>query len=136
MPLLVHETVKQLYQSISNDCVASLGARSRARMVFDVEDLQTYLRDAFFVFAQSLDASFDFGKASLRIAPISADFGGNIFKLLLAITSKWNGDSGVSADQILTELSYMVASCIMLDVARHRKKGTPSGTVPVFLLSV
>jgi len=95
-------------------------------MVLDVEDLQNFLRDAFSVFAQSLEASFDFGKASLRNAPIPAGFGGNILKLLLAITNKWKGDCEVSADQILTELSYMVASCIMLDVARHKNKGTPS----------
>ena len=95
-------------------------------MVLDVEDLQNYLRDAFSVFAQGLEASFDFGKASLRNAPIPAGFGGNIFKLLLAISDKWKGDCGVSADQILTELSYMVASCIMLDVARHKNKGTSS----------
>lgn len=123
MPSLVHEKVKQLYQSISKACVASLGARSRARMVLDVQDLQTYLRDAFSVFAQSLEASFDFGKASLRNAPIPTGFGGNIFKLLLAITNKWKNHCGVSADQILTELSYMVASCIMVDVARHKNKG-------------
>jgi len=126
MPSLVHAKVKQLYSSVSKACVTSLNARSRARMVLDVEDLQTYLRDAFCVFAQSLEASFDFGKASLRNAPIPAGFGGNILKLLLAITNNWKDDCGVSADQILTELSYMVASCIMLDVARHKNKGTSS----------
>jgi len=92
-------------------------------MVLDVEDLQNYMRDAFCVFAESLEASFDFGEASLRNAPIPAGFGGNISKLLLGIINKWKDNRKVSADQILTELSYMVASCIMLDVARHKNKG-------------
>lgn len=92
-------------------------------MVLDIQDLQDYLRDAFFVFAESLEASFDFGTASLRNAPIPAGFGANISKLLLAITNKWKDNRRVSADQILTELSYMVASCIMLDIVRHKNKG-------------
>ncbi len=123
MPSLVHEKVEQLYRSVSKACVASLDARSRARMVLDIEDLQDYMRDAFCVFAESLEASFDFGKASLRNSPIPAGFGGNISKLLLGIINEWKDDHEVSADQILTELSYMVASCIMLDVARHKNKG-------------
>lgn len=124
MPSLVHEKVKQLYQSLSTACAASLDGRGRARMVLDVQDLQNYLRDAFSVFAESLEGSFDFGKASLRNAPIPAGFGGNIFKLLLAITNKWKDDHRVSADHVLTELSYMVASCIMLDIVRRKSKGT------------
>ncbi|KAK1756460.1 acyl transferase/acyl hydrolase/lysophospholipase [Echria macrotheca] len=124
MPSLVHEKVEQLYQSVSKACLASLEGRRRARMVLDIQDLQNYLRDAFSVFAESLDSSFDFGKAALRNAPIPAGFGANISKLLLAITNKWKDNHTVSADQILTELSYMVASCIMLDTVRHKNKGT------------
>jgi len=123
MPSRVHEKVKQLYRSVSNACAASLDGRRRARMVLDVQDLQNYLRDAFSVFAESVDASFDFSKASLRNAPIPAGFGANISKLLLAITNKWKDSPRVSADQILTELSYMVASCIMLDSVRQKNKG-------------
>jgi hypothetical protein len=124
MPSLVHQKVKQLYESISKACEASLEGRRRARMVLDVQDLQNYLRDAFSVFAERPDASFDFSKASLRNAPIPAGFGANISKLLLAITNKWKDHRRVSADQILTELSYMVASCIMLDIDRHKNKGS------------
>jgi hypothetical protein len=70
MPSLVHEKVKQLYHSVSKASVASLDARGRARKVLDVEDLQNYMRDAFLVFGETLEASFDFGRASLRNAPI------------------------------------------------------------------
>ncbi|KAK0631476.1 hypothetical protein B0T14DRAFT_3900 [Immersiella caudata] len=133
MPSLVHEKVKQLYQSVSKACVASLDRRSRARMVLDVQDLQSSLRDAFCVFAESLDASFDFGKASLRNAPIPVGFGANIFKLLVAIAYRWKDDHRVSADQIFTELSYMVASCIMLDTVRHKNKGTALEIFPKYI---
>jgi len=92
-------------------------------MILDIQNLQNYLRDAFSVLAESLEASLDFGKALLRNAPIPAGFGANISKLLLAITNKWKDDRGVSAGQILTELSYIVASCIMLDIVRHKNKG-------------
>jgi len=126
---LVHKKVKQLYESISIACLASLDARNRARMVLDAQDLECYMRDAFSVFAESFEASFDFGKTLLRNSPIPAGFGGNISKLLLAITNKWKDIRKVSADQILTELSYMVASCIMLDVARHKNKGLLSHCV-------
>ncbi|KAK1832963.1 acyl transferase/acyl hydrolase/lysophospholipase [Podospora conica] len=133
MPSLVHEKVKQLYDSVSKASVASLDARGRARMVLDVQDLQNYMRDAFSVFGETLEASFDFGRASLRNAPIPAGFGGNISKLLLGIVTKWKKDRKVSANQILTELSYMVASCIMLDVTRHKDKGTAIEIFPKYI---
>src|SRR3569833_50170 len=103
MPSLVHKKVTQLYNSVSKACVASFDARSGARMVLDVEDLQNYMRDAFCVFAESLEASFDFGEASLRNAPIPAGFGGNISKLLLGIINKWKDIRKVSAGRGLAE---------------------------------
>jgi hypothetical protein len=63
MPSLVHEKVEELYQFVSGSCVASLDARSRAGMVLDAQGLQKCMRDAFLVLAESLDASFDLGKA-------------------------------------------------------------------------
>ncbi|KAK4446666.1 acyl transferase/acyl hydrolase/lysophospholipase [Podospora aff. communis PSN243] len=133
MPSLVHDKVNELYQSVSKACAASLDRRRTARVVLDIQELQSYVREAFSVFAQSLEGSFDFGKAAIRNALIPVGFGANISKLLLAIANRWKDNHRVSADQILTELSYMVASCIMIDIVRHKNKGTALEMFPKYI---
>jgi len=81
---LVYDQVKQLYRVTSDACSMAQTARSSARMLLDVEDLQKYMRDAFGVFSESLDAPFDFITASLR-SQITAGFAGNISKLLFCM---------------------------------------------------
>lgn len=54
-------------------------------MLLDVEDLHSYLEDAFNHFASMLDFPFDFIQASFQNSPISPDSGGSILKLALTI---------------------------------------------------
>lgn len=100
-------------------------------MLFDAEELQSYLDCAFDHFARTLDAPFDFVQASLANSPIPLNFGGNILKLAINLMDVWKDEA--DARTIFEELSYMVASCIMLDLARNKNKGTrkSSSTSPL-----
>lgn len=90
-------------------------------MLLDADELQPYLQYAFDHFACDLDSPFDFVQASFVNSPIPSDFGGNILKLAINMMEEW--ECTVPATTIFTELSYLVASSIMLDSARHGIKG-------------
>ena len=92
-------------------------------MQLDVEDLQSYLQEAINHFSDTLESPFDFVQASFRSSPIPPDFGGNILKLALHITELMKSEQKMDANRVFSELSYMVASCVMLDSARHNNKG-------------
>lgn len=90
-------------------------------MLLDAEELQSYLQCAFDHFALSLDRPFDFVQASFSNSPIPLNFGGNILKLAINLMRVWENKADVKF--LFQELSYMVASCIMLDSARQKIRG-------------
>jgi len=90
-------------------------------MLLDAEELQSYLQCAFDHFAQSLDHPFDFVQASFSNSPIPLDLGGNILKLAINVMRVW--ENRIHIEVIFEEISYMVASCIMLDAARKKSLG-------------
>lgn len=120
-PKLIHEQILKLYEGIQVACAAARYRKAQLRMLLDAEELQSYLHFAFDHFAVTLDSPFDFVQASFSNSPIPLDFGGNILKLAINLMEVWRDQ--VSAQCIFEELSYMVASCIMFDSARHKNKG-------------
>lgn len=90
-------------------------------MLLDADELQPYLQFAFDHFACNLDIAFDFVEASFTNSPIPLDFGGNILKLAINLMELWENEA--DGETLFTELSYMVASCIMLESARHKIRG-------------
>ena len=91
-------------------------------MLLDAEEMQPYLQNAFDHFACNLDTPFDFVQASFSYSPIPLDFGGNILKLAINLMEIWKNKA--DGRTIFVELSYMVASCIMLDSVRHKFRGS------------
>jgi len=120
-PNLINEQVIKLYGCIEDACDQSREQKGQLRMLVDANELQPYLQAAFDHFACDLDTPFDFVQAAFINSPIPLDFGGNILKLALNIMDAWQDVA--SGPMIFTELSYMVASCIMLDSARNGTKG-------------
>lgn len=120
-PQLIKNQIDKLYQEISQLCELSRMKKREVRMLFDADELQPFLQLAFDHYAQTLDTPFDFVKAYLMQNPIPADFGGNITKLAIKMMQHW--ENKLDAEGIFRELSPMVASCIMLDAARHKIKG-------------
>ena len=119
-PQLISDQLGKLYQEIVKDCMESRGSKRRVRMLLDSDELQPYLQYAFDHFSKHLKTPFDFVKASFLNNPIPRDFGGNILKMALNM-HVW--DNKLDGASIFTELSPLVASCIMLDSARHKTKG-------------
>ena len=118
--MLIDEQVAKLHMEIVVRCSQSHYTKRKVRMLFNSEDLQLYLQLAFDHFSLNLDEPFNFVKVALKISPIPSDFGGNILKLAVAIKDRhptWK------VAEIFEHLSLMVASCIMLDIHRHRRLG-------------
>jgi hypothetical protein len=90
-------------------------------MLLNSDELQPYLQYAFDHFSRDLETPFDFVQASFSNNPIPANFGGYILKLAINIMEVWKDH--LDGPNIFKELSFMVASCIMLDSARHRTLG-------------
>jgi len=102
-------------------------------MLLDAEELQPYLQTAFDHFACNLDTPFDFVQASFSNSPIPQDFGGNILKLAINPMDVWQNKA--DGRTIFVELSYMVASCIMLDSVRHKIRGSMPTQLMVAVLT-
>jgi hypothetical protein len=137
-PKLIQEQTKKLHTEIQRGCQASRERKAALRMLLNAEELQLYLQCAFDHFARTLDVAFDFVQASFLNNPIPQDFGGNILKLAINMMEQkelsgakkqdnvkehTNAKEHNSAHSIFDKLSYMVASCIMLDSVRHNIKG-------------
>jgi hypothetical protein len=120
-PQLIGEQLGKLYNEISEACKKSRLGRKKKRMLLDADELQPYLQYAFDHFSSDLDMPFDFVKASILNNPIPKDFGGNILQLAINVMNVL--ENQVTGKVIFDELSLVVASCIMLDAARHKMKG-------------
>lgn len=120
-PNLMQTQLEQLYQEIAAASDHSKKRKRELRMLLDAKELQPYLQFAFDHFSKNLDRAFDFVQASFVYNPIPSDFAGNMLKLAVnvmeACGNKLNGE------QIFYELSFMVASCIMLDSTRSKTRG-------------
>jgi hypothetical protein len=116
------EQIIRLYSSIQWGCSSARQRKAALRMLLDAEELQSYLQCAFDHYAKTLDFPFDFVEASFTSSPIPLDFGGNILKLAINLMDLDSEEMDVQA--IFQKLSYMVASCIMLDSVRHKIKGS------------
>jgi predicted acylesterase/phospholipase RssA len=113
--------MKKLYKEILEASERSRQSKHKVRMLLSSDDLQPYLQYAFDHFCRNLDRPFDFVQASFANNPIPSNFGGNILKLGIDIMELWKDK--LDAPSIFKELSFMVASCIMIDSARHRTLG-------------
>ena len=120
-PKLISDQFAALYGEITHACDLSRSSKRSLRMLLDADELQPYLQYAFDHFACHLDTPFDFVQASFLNNPIPLDFGGNILKLAINMMDVW--ENQLDGPAIFKELSIMVASCIMLDSARHGTLG-------------
>ncbi|THC94944.1 hypothetical protein EYZ11_005583 [Aspergillus tanneri] len=130
-PKLINEQIERLYQEINRACLESLEAKRKLRMLLNSDELQPYLQQAFDHFTCDLELPFDFVQASFANSPIHSDFGGNILKLAINILDVWKDK--LDGPAIFKELSYIVASCVMLDSARRKTLGPAESVFPEYL---
>ncbi|KAK5939023.1 hypothetical protein PMZ80_008326 [Knufia obscura] len=132
-PKVIERQVRRLYSEIQKACEKSHDFKHKSRMLLNSEELQPYLRRAFDHFSQDLNRPFDFVTASLVNNPIPSHFGGNVLKLAVEICKQ--GSNSVDGVSIFKELSFMVASCIMLDSVRNGVRGPADRILAVYLSS-
>lgn len=130
-PKLIFNQLQRLYKEIATACEQARASKHKVRMLLNSDDLQPYLQYAFDHFCRDLDYPFDFVQASFSHNPIPSDFGGNILKLAINIMEVWKDK--LDGPKIFKELSYIVASCIMLDSARHHKLGPAEKVLPEYI---
>ena len=120
-PNLIQDQIQKLQLGINSACAFARERKAELRMLMNADELQPYLQFAFDHFACDLETPFDFVQASFTNSPVPHDFGGNILKLAISLMEAWVNT--IDGEIIFQELSYMVASCIMLDSARSKIRG-------------
>lgn len=130
-PKLINNQLQRLHQEIAIACERSRSSKHKVRMLLNSDELQPYLQYAFDHFCRDLDFPFDFVQASFANNPIPSDFGGNILKIAINIMDVWKNK--LDGPRIFKELSFLVASCIMLDSARHRTLGPAEKVFPEYI---
>ena len=122
--------IDTLAKTIKAACKSSREDKEKLRMLVDADQLDPYLQYAFDQYAASLDKPFDFIQASYRDSPIPHDFAGRILKLVINMMSL---RPHATAPQLFTDLSSMVASCMMLETVRSEIPGTAEAIFPMYL---
>lgn len=108
-------------------------------MLATAENLEIYLQAAYNHFANNQDGVFNFTKEALKHRPVSGDLKGNISNLALAIQNNADPPTNSNMATIFGKMVNMIASCIMLDSARHSLPGayqsmlTPSQILFIFI---
>ena len=122
-PMLIRAQVEKLSDMIRWASKEARELKLESRMLLDADELQPYLQYAFDHFANNLHTPFDFVQASLTNSPIPHNLGGNILKLALQIMERW--EDIANASTIFEELSYLVASSILLEATKQKILGRP-----------
>lgn len=126
-PRLLARQIERFHELLEQKCLESFESKSRVRMLATAEQLQTYLHSAFKHFSQNLNQPFNFIKEALKHRPIPQNFSGYLVDLADLISRHsviGLSPERVTTAQILTSMTPMIASCIMLDMARQRLPGT------------
>lgn len=131
-PNLMQTQLEQLYQEIAAASEHSKMRKRELRMLLDAKELQPYLQFAFDHFSKNLDRAFDFVQASFVYNPIPSDFAGNMLKLAVNIMEACGNK--LDGEGIFYELSFMVASCIMLDSTRSKTRGLAEMIFPEYVV--
>jgi hypothetical protein len=121
--MLIYEQIGQLHSQIQRRCGESKFRKEEVRMSLTSDALDGFLQSAFDHFSKNLSTAFDFMKESVKNNPIPQDFRGNVLKLAIAVKECNNFPNREDGPRIFEHLSYLVASCIMLDYVRHDSLG-------------
>lgn len=120
-PPLIENQIQTLYSEIERSVTESHSTKHEKRLKLNAESLQPYLRRAFDHFCRDLKDPFNFIKASFADTDVPSDFCGNTLKLAVDIMTHWS--NRIDGALLFKELSFLVASCVMLDVVRNGKLG-------------
>ena len=115
---LMVQQLHRIREQISLCCQLSYTSRLQARMLSKSEELGMFMQAAFDHFSCTLRKPFNFVEVSMKINPIPKDIGGNLLQLAIAVQRR---DMTQESQQIFYQLSWVAASCVLLDHVRYRK---------------
>lgn len=121
--MLINEQIGKLHTQIRRRCKESKIRKEEVRMSLTSDALDGFLQSAFDHFSKNLNTPFDFMKESIKNNPIPLDFRGNVLKLAIAVKNYNNFPNREDGPRIFEHISYLVASCIMLDYVRYDTLG-------------
>ncbi|KAI7722911.1 hypothetical protein KC353_g95 [Hortaea werneckii] len=116
----IEQQTTKLGETIKRCCLHSSRVKDRMRMQTDVAELERYMQNGFDHFTTHVDLPFDFVQASLMHNPIPSDFGDHIIQVCQA-EQRLHSNSPDELAEGLRQLTSFIASCVLLDCARHRK---------------
>ncbi|KAF3185778.1 hypothetical protein TWF788_003827 [Orbilia oligospora] len=135
---LMQKQVSQVYLEIKASVERSHGMKKERRMLMNSMALQFHLQSAYDHFASSLRTPFDFVKSTFAHCPIPPGFGGSILKLIISARKQVlcrieEGKPVVrQLESLLESVASMIASCILLDIARQQIPGPTSQIFPEY----
>jgi hypothetical protein len=117
-PKLVEQQYRALHREIQDAVARSQARRLNARLLLSSDQFNPYLQFAFKHFSTTLDTPFDFVRAS------AVDEKQSQFNPVLSLIKAYMAvRSGSSILEMFIAISPLVASAIMLDVARKQLPG-------------
>jgi len=118
---IIDEQRKQLDRIIRKCCAESYQVKERCRALLNSDDFRLLVSQALDHFSRELDKPFDFAKASLDLRPVPTSLKDNIVIFADLVAHRL----GLQADteKLFTNFTSLVASCILLDISRQRRKG-------------
>lgn len=129
-PHLIAQQMNHLYQQITDNCKAIRESKSLLRMALNAEQFSPYLRLAFdhFKSEEGLSTRFDFVGASFIDAAIFPDFASNIKTIAVFLLRRPN----MRSETLFTDLTNLIASCIMFDATRNSRAGDAHSLLPEY----
>ncbi|KAF2725665.1 hypothetical protein K431DRAFT_260515 [Polychaeton citri CBS 116435] len=120
---LMERQICTLHDQIKANCEVSFWAKRKARMLTTSEELNVYLQSAFEHYSRTLSTPFNFVQVSWLMNPVTYDFGGHLLQLAKSIAAlePIYRRNAARSRWIFDQMSILIASCVMLDCARHRK---------------
>ena len=119
-PKLVYKQYRKIYKEIEAAALRSAKRRRSARLLLSSDQFNPYLKFAFDHFSRTLDVPFDFVRASSAINQLQPQFN-PILCLIKDYRAAWPNND---VFHLFNNVSPLVASSIMLDVARRQLKGS------------
>jgi hypothetical protein len=119
-PKLIYDQAKKLYSEIERGVSVVHERKLKLRLLLNALDFQTFFQHALDHFCKTIESPFDFVQISFSKGRLSSAFSRNT--LAIAV-SMMNSPAKPRPSVIFEKLSYLIASCIMLDAVRHDIRG-------------
>lgn len=129
-PKLIYDQGMKLYSEISKGISMVHANKTKLRMLLNIFDFHTYFQHALNHFCQHIDIPFDFCKASFSNGQLSSTFSQN---LLAMASSMINLPNKPKPLRIFENLSFLIASCILIHATRRNLLGSADRIFPMYV---